>query len=540
MKKLLLTIIFSFYVFVSCAQEKQPLWTKYENTNGSLGNGNLPAAQIDRFQNIIVCAGTYSPSSLNGFLCVKYDRNGNLIWKRTFDTFANDIITTCKVDSMGAVYVGGNSVDPFTNYSSFVVIKYASNGDSLWKFTFPGASTYATTLSEIIHDSEDGLDLICDYFDFSDNKSGLLFIKINNDGSIIQQSYYSEANYSYKALSARINDNKIFFWGIRLTGTDSQFICWQINTNGQLLDIGITMPYNDYFWKAYYVDPSGSLLIGDNAGEYKITKFTPQGGMAWVYKKPITYILPGSVSARVWCITTDSEGAVYISGGFGLNDTVGVVNLTTKLNPNGVVYWEHIFYIPDIKLLGPYTSKWASNDYLFVSGPFVNDLDSNYYEIFVTQYTKNGFQAGFTSDLQGEMNWPTTLLFDDSDLYIAGNAAASNPLMESPKLFLSKYNGLLTHTNQGVNNQIVDHYIYPNPFKDHFWIVLDYREPYPAILDINIYDQEGKMVDCYKSEFFHGINIIPIRLIKTLKNGTYFISINLNNQNRIAKAIKIE
>lgn len=96
-------------------------------------------SKIDNQNNIIVI-GYYTVASQENFVTLKYDKNGNLLWSRIFDSpiGAQDNAKALIVDDSSNIYVAGSS---FTNfYFDVLLIKYAPNGDTLWVKTYDGGN----------------------------------------------------------------------------------------------------------------------------------------------------------------------------------------------------------------------------------------------------------------------------------------------------------------------------------------------------------------------------------------------------------------
>lgn len=271
---------------ITQAQQINPLWTRIEETDGELGQGEIPLVLIDSLHNVIVFGSTYEPGPVLGFVTTKYDSQGNKLWQQYYDTFATDLITTAAIDDMGAVYVGGGSTNPFTSQTQFIVIKYSSDGDVLWHYSYTDIPDAGTYLSKVLLDSAQNLLIFGSYTHPAANEFGLLAVKLNPAGNEIWNTTYEEGEYGYGGLNAARVDDHIVFWAQNGSPEGLRFFAWQIDTNGQTIKTVHTDPYSDYFESGYYIDQVGDLYIGDHAGEYKVTKFTLDGIKAWEYKKP--------------------------------------------------------------------------------------------------------------------------------------------------------------------------------------------------------------------------------------------------------------
>lgn len=523
------------------AQQIDPLWVVSESTDGGLGNGKLPIVMVDSFHDVIVCGSTYSPGPVSGFITTKYTPDGSQIWQRRFDTFATDLITSAATDASGAVYVGGNSVNPFTGKSQFIVIKYAAAGDTLWQYSYDSIAGAGTYLSDLLLDSDQNLMVFGHYVTAGAAESGLLAVKLSSDGITVWDSTYEEGNYGYSGLNAGRTGDHFVFWAQRGSPEGLRFFAWQIDPEGATLETAQTDPYNDYFGAGYYIDKTGCLYIGDNSGEYKVTKFSGSGTTEWTYKKPASFINPNIIPAFLRSINTNTLGETFISGGFRPADSVGMIGLTSKLNPLGELLWEHEFTIIDIEHISPYRGNWVKEDLLLVTGLVVNSIDSNFYEFFLTTYDSNGFVKGGISDIAGKRNWPASIAPDGEFFYIAGNADPEVPFSEPSKQFLCKYamEDIISTSIPFINATALGQLtVYPNPFVKQLKIMCNYTDADNRGI-LEIYDMQGNAI-YFRDVFLQtGINTFEIESFEALSPGIYGISLRTAQITYNAKAIKI-
>jgi len=83
-------------------------------------------------------------------IIVKYDHNGNLVWKRNFGGKSNDRFKSVTTLSDGVIAVGASSIGSFANGdwegieskggSDAILVKYDFDGNMVWKKNFGGSS----------------------------------------------------------------------------------------------------------------------------------------------------------------------------------------------------------------------------------------------------------------------------------------------------------------------------------------------------------------------------------------------------------------
>jgi hypothetical protein len=101
---------------------------------------------IDEFENVFVTGLSTSKKTDDDILSVKYDKNGNLLWKTSFNGTANgrDWSNHIKVDKNGNAYICGGSQNINIHNPEILndatVIKYNASGEIEWvnKYDGPG------------------------------------------------------------------------------------------------------------------------------------------------------------------------------------------------------------------------------------------------------------------------------------------------------------------------------------------------------------------------------------------------------------------
>ena len=124
------------------------LWLKtYNGTADYQDFGH--ALRLDAAGNVYVAG--YSVANNNGridnnFITLKYDANGNQLWKREFDGGLDDGAEELEVDAAGNVFVtGGSNLNNGGATSDIITIKYDTNGTQLWLNRYDSRSSYDDT-----------------------------------------------------------------------------------------------------------------------------------------------------------------------------------------------------------------------------------------------------------------------------------------------------------------------------------------------------------------------------------------------------------
>ena len=93
------------------------------------------AVVTDDSNNVYVAGWNYEWGVNYDFIFAKYDANGNFKWSKTRNYTSGDQATQILYDPQGFIYVAGfvNGVYSTTG-GSFCLMKYSTNGDSIWEF----------------------------------------------------------------------------------------------------------------------------------------------------------------------------------------------------------------------------------------------------------------------------------------------------------------------------------------------------------------------------------------------------------------------
>lgn len=95
---------------------------------------------VDLLGNVFIVGDKYKFGEQVDMLLVKYDKNGMQLWNRSWDGGYNDFGNGMAIDSSGNAFIVG---DKWTNYDdyldcSLVFVKYAQNGIQQWNCTWGG------------------------------------------------------------------------------------------------------------------------------------------------------------------------------------------------------------------------------------------------------------------------------------------------------------------------------------------------------------------------------------------------------------------
>ncbi|MEO0092486.1 MAG: SBBP repeat-containing protein, partial [candidate division WOR-3 bacterium] len=329
-------------------------WVRRYN---GLGNDfdRANAIVVDNNGNVYVTGTTYtSATNSYGWLTIKYDSNGNLIWVKTFSSGIPDSWNEAKaiaLDNIGNVYVTGYTLS-YDNWYDFTTIKYDKlNGDTIWVRHYDGPINGYDQAVGIAIDNQNNIyvtgksDGPDDWFDYAT-------VKYNSAGVLQWVKRYSYANYSNDEPCAITVDNN---GNVYVTGRSTQ---------------------------SYYNNPDCATI-----------KYYPNGDTAWVRRYNGT--------ANDWDvakdIAVDNYGNVYITG-YTFTRTYQKSYLTIKYNSSGTQQWVKIYDLPDT-LSGENEASCLDLDNagnIYVTGTIDNSINYRSDDYGTIRYNPDGTQKWVT------------------------------------------------------------------------------------------------------------------------------------------------
>jgi hypothetical protein len=155
---------------------------------------------------------------------------------------------------------------------------------------------------------------------------------------------------------------------------------------------------------------------------------------------------------------------------------------------------------------------------------------------FEVQYSTNGKEFKAVGFVKG--NGTTNKISNYNYVDVPGSD------LQSPIFYRLKQvdlNGKVTFSNivtinkdsRAADKQLI---VYPNPFNDELFIQLNAEEDNKAV--VSILDMSGKILFTETKELVRGNNTISVEKVSALKQGIYFVTVEVNGQKQISKLIK--
>ncbi|HMS34592.1 MAG TPA: SBBP repeat-containing protein [Ignavibacteria bacterium] len=472
--------------------------SRYHNPEGQ--DDNVRGIALDGSGNVFV-TGSVSMGGSNGIMMtVKYNSYGEQQWaKQLGEPVASPAApgigkSSIATDASGNIYVGGSRRFGSGQNTSYVLIKYNSNGDSLWTRIYKGTHFLA------------GLG------------SGIVCIKV--DGNFVYVTGKSFDQNPDLSTSAFVTTIKYDLSGAQ------QWIRKDTLINGSDDVIGMNL------------DVSGNIIITCNYGLDILTmKYDISGARLW---RKIYAGISGDYYDRVTDLAVDSLGNVYLTGNSKRTTANGGEDfLTLKYNPSGNLLWERF-----------YNGTYGDGDYAngitvddngnaYITGTaFDLNFDFNYmtikYDTDGTEKWKISYDGGFTH----RRDDATAIILDnDGNVVVTGISSRGSNFDDITTVKYSQSTGI-TQISSQIPRAFSLSQNYPNPFNPV--TILEFEIPKSGFVSLKVYDMLGKeIVTLVDSQLNQGIYKYDFDA-GTLTGGIYFYKLETNEFTETRKMLLIK
>lgn len=315
--------------------------------NGSANASDAATAMaVDDSGNVHVTGRSSGVGTGFDYTTLKYDTHGNQLWVRRYDGpgSGEDWPLAIAVDGSGNVYATGKSYDSVT-LDDYLTIKYNSDGDTVWVRRYNGPSQDADDLAASVCTDGWGNVYVAGGSSGSGASWDFATIKYDPGGDTVWVRRYDGPGNSHDGVYAMAVDDfgNVYVtgpsWGI---GTESDFATIKYHSNG---DTAWVRRYNEPGEEtenghAIAVDDSGNVCVTGHSsyGGYCTIKYDPNGNLLWV-----RYYGGFSRNDAAMDIAVDDAGGIYVTG----NSTgagTGKDYATIKYYPDGETAWIARYY----------------------------------------------------------------------------------------------------------------------------------------------------------------------------------------------------
>lgn len=321
-------LLLSVLVTGANAQPIEEWVARYSSTS----NDEPYGVAVDHMGNVYVTG--YTIGHGNDYLTIKYDPEGNELWRAQYDgpSQKSDKATAIAVDDSGNVYVTGSSYSS-DRYDDFATIKYNTSGVQQWVAVYSlGSYDKATAITV----DASGYVYVTGY---GEQATGDNYITVKYSPTGAQQwaSIYNGPYGGYgtdRAYDVAVDaSGNVYVTGFsRSTGSDYDYATVKYNASGtqQWAKRYNSSGTADDTAYALTLDASGYIYVTGTGGGYCSTiKYSASGSSQWLSRYTVS-------QSEAYDIAVDGAGNVFITGYSSGTDQD---YLTVKYNSEGVQQW---------------------------------------------------------------------------------------------------------------------------------------------------------------------------------------------------------
>ena len=539
MKKLFIVILLVISSAVYSQYELQ-WYATYDNPHPSYNDDAVDIVE-DNSGNIYVTGTSFQMDPTDDwrydFATVKYNSSGDSLWVRRFDTSIlnenEDRAVAIGIDALNNVYVTGTSYT--SSHVEATTIKYNSDGNEIWKRSyFDSTLTILLEVKDMKVDIEGNVFVALAYYGISRISE---IIKYNTNGEMVWIRKYFNGNSDINNIISLTLDNSgnIYATGCtRDSGTSGRdyltlkyspdgILLWAAKTNQSEEDIGYSVKADDN--GNTYV--AGYSRVDESNHDFKLIKYNSSGEMQWIRSYTGRHEADGfHMYGKRNMIVLDDDGNIYANFSTRrvsyLNDIA-----TIKYDPFGALKWINIYsHIP-----GMYASQQEAEDIkivrsdIYIIGKSTFDETSDSYVIL--KYDTSGITKNIIRNENQFINifLPVSLAVNEN-----GKISATGSCISGYNHYVTDYFTVQYSNTTGLNtlsNSIPDKFRldqnYPNPFNPATSITYSLGEP--GLVSLKIFDILGKEISSLVNEKQNaGSHVVEFKG-EGLPSGIYFYSL---------------
>jgi hypothetical protein len=318
------------YITVKYTPDGDTVWTRIFDSGA---RDECQSVTADPLGNVIVTGYSFGFGPLGDYCTIKYDPDGNVIWKRTYNWGWYDLAEDVVVDGDGNVIVSGWS-DNNMNWD-WCTVKYSPYGDTLWIRRLDiGIDDLVTSLTT---DSDDNIIVTGEVGSGHDSRA--FAIKYDSTGDTLWVKDFYDIWIFWdvaRDISGNIALVSVFSYG----PTDHTTITVKCDANGDTL---WTTRYSDAYCDAIATDNSGNIIItGDMTIKYgDCTEAVEQDNNPLPQKYSLAQNYPNPFNSKTqiqYTLPEDSHVKLEIFNILGQLSAVLVDGLQSQ--GHTTVYWD--------------------------------------------------------------------------------------------------------------------------------------------------------------------------------------------------------
>jgi len=484
----LTVIILNLFLTDIVFSQPQAQWVQRYNSPGNY-NDYIWDMAIDKSGSVYLTGYILIGEGNNDIVTMKYNSSGVQQWVSYYDgpDHRTDKPSGVAVDDSGNVYVAGLSYS-YSTFDDYLIIKYSSNGDSLWVRRFNGAANGSDVASSMTLDKFGDV-YVTGYGRITTTSADILTLKYNSEGNLEWFRSYDGPLHGFdNALHITYDKyNNIFVSGRSFGGSENVGVILRYDISGNQT---VFAKDTQFFGNKFLIDSSHNLFLGFDAyggittrSDIAIAKLDSMGTLSWIR----TYhnnSLNNNDYFREMCL--DNSGNIIVTGVSANTGQQGWDIATIKYNSNGDTSWIRRYNPPSTTNSNDESFDIASDKFgnVYVTGT----SDSGFIARMITiKYSSNGTRAWIAYyNNSNPFNWHSgaKILTDTSgNIYVTGRSLGNGTGVD---IVTIKYSTLTNYQNSATSLPIEFklYQNYPNPFNPK--TTISYELPVMSEVSIKI------------------------------------------------------
>lgn len=482
--------------------------------------------RLDLENNVIV-SGTSLENGSYDFLVLKYSNSGSLIWKQLVDISNDsaDYLTGIYIDNNNDIIITGVS-ETSTNESNSVIIKLNNEGDILWESFY--SNDYDWSLPQNLTIDTNGNIFLTGYVNLDWNSRDMFVCKFDADGNLLWSDVYAPDESSwYVGLTIRIVDDSIISLGYSFDySLGKKVIILKHSQAGDLISSNEALYEGNL--SRYHIDNMGNSYIG-MFGDFRIFKYNQSGGQEWAFEVPTN--LPDNVTAdQVRDIISDEDGNIYITGrhygeGYGTsNYTNGDLQVNKISSEGDLIYSYRYENLSEDAFDGGNKLFLGDNNYLAIGGQSQDNLVGDYnYLAVVLDELGQPIDTLRQQGLGGDSVIKSVVMDENLNLYVTGTGNGDT--------LTQKYSFSGTASINEFPEAKTKIKVYPNPFLNELQIITENNQ---ELIEFMLFNLNGAIIYRKPLENESIINFENL----TIPKGFYLYKITYGKNFQYGKLIK--
>lgn len=504
------------------------------------------AVTTDDSNNIYVAGFSLEWGTNYDFIFSKYNSDGNLQWIKIKNYAGDDQASHILYDHQGNIYVGGFANGTFgTTGGGFCLMKYTTNGDSIWEFV--DNHTYVALVTSMKFDNQGNIILAGYEKGPGITNNDYVTMKIDAAGNQLwYKTYTNNAPNDYDKLWDMCvdADNYIYVTGESVSKVTSnrEIASIKYNQNGDTVWVKRIEGSSDTssYGKKILVDQDKNVFVGGYistqsplGSDIVLIKYDSTANIIWT--KYYDY-QPATMSNDLLVdMKMDNAGNIYISGtSSSTSSTSSQRILTIKFNSNGDTLW---------------TRRWGTNGVKYPQQLVIDNMANIYsagsywstsgtgYDGLILKYDSSGllkWEAKYNYGTNLEQNFYALTLDGNKNVIAVGRTQTANTIDFLIVKYLNATIGFQLIEN-GNSKLLIN--CYPNPFTKSTFI--DFILPDNSEVSLRVFDLFGNEVRVLVEGKLRAGNHHLQFYAEGLQAGIYFLRLT-NNENQLTRKIIIQ